>query len=112
MPKERCSRNIEMHIYIKSLSKCINSKEEAKTMQVMSSTSSKIINYMKTDISYIEMSRPDIALDSIMLNLPTFCTSANFLYRYFHTVFSHVCAIPFALTIWLYDIDVSTAMLS
>jgi hypothetical protein len=101
-----------MHIYIKSLSRCINSKEEAKTMQVMSSKSSKIINYMKTDISYIEMSRPDIALDSIMLNLPTFCTSANFLYRYFHTVFSHVCAIPFALTIWLYDIDVSTAMLS
>ena len=35
-----------------------------------------------------------------------------FLYRYFHTVFSHVGAIPLALTIWLYDIDVSTAILS
>jgi hypothetical protein len=35
-----------------------------------------------------------------------------FLYRYNHTVFSHVCAVPLALTIWRYDIDVSTAILS
>jgi hypothetical protein len=35
-----------------------------------------------------------------------------FLYRYFHTVFSHVGAIPLALTTWQYDIDVSTAILS
>ena len=59
----------------------------------------------------MEISKEDITLDFTMLNLSTLCTSANFLYRYFHTVFSHVGAIPFALTIWLYDIDVSTAML-
>jgi hypothetical protein len=37
---------------------------------------------------------------------------ADFLYGYFHTVFSLVGAIPLALTIWLYDIDVFTAILS
>jgi hypothetical protein len=46
---------------------------------------------------------------SIFPKLPA---CANFLYRYFDTVFSHVCPLPFAFTIWLYDIDVSTAILT
>jgi hypothetical protein len=37
---------------------------------------------------------------------------ANFMHPYFHSIFSHVRAIPVASTIWQYGTDAFTAILS